>query len=242
MVVGRKGNVNFTNPTDFVRVIYQNQTESDKKGLGLLVPSCTVPSLLRVTMLHTAGRVGGELQLLVVGVRATLVEETWTWRCTSLFCPDHQSFLLRTEVEWVELPEVWADQNTSRWLIISISYSYFHNLSGFGCARQHCPAKETDAGAIFFIRCQEIFLPSKRLRCLKNQSRPLIPTAAGDRVGDPGAAHHSIGPLLFLAFNLICLNLKLENVHFSNFVCTSCDLFSRKYPLCIAPTDPGNVR
>ena len=128
MVVGRRGNVNFTNPTDFVRVIYQNQTESDKKDL--LVPSCTVPSLLRVTMLHTAGRVGGELQLLLVGVRATLVEETWTWRCTSLFCPDHQSFLLRTEVEWVELPEVWADQNTSRLLIIiSISYSYFHNLS-----------------------------------------------------------------------------------------------------------------
>ena len=127
MVVGRRGNVNFTNPTDFVRVIYQNQTESDKKGL--LVPSCSVPSLLRVTMLHTAGRVGGELQLLVVGVRAALVEETWTWRCTSLLCPDHQSFLLRTEIEWVEVPEVWADQNTSRWLIISISYSYFHNLS-----------------------------------------------------------------------------------------------------------------
>ena len=77
---------------------------------------------------------------------------------------------------------------------------------------------------------------------LKNQSQPLIPTAAGDRVGDPGAAHHSIGPLLFLAFNLICLNLKLKNVHFSNFVCTSRDLFSRKYPLCIAPADPGNVR
>ena len=121
VVVGRRGNVNFTNPTDFVRVIYQNQTESDKKELDLLVPSCTVPSLLRVTMLHTAGRVGGELQLLVVGVRATVVEETWTWRCTSLLCPDHQSFLLRTEVEWVELPEVWADQNTSRLLIISIS-------------------------------------------------------------------------------------------------------------------------
>ena len=74
------------------------------------------------------------------------------------------------------------------------------------------------------------------------QRSNLIPTAAGDRVGDPGAAHHSIGPLLFLAFNLICLNLKLENVHFSSSVCTSCDLFSRKYPLCIAPTDPGNVR
>ena len=241
MVVGRRGNVNFTNPTDFVRVIYQNQTESDKKELDLLVPSCTVPSLLRVTMLHTAGRVGGELQLLVVGVRATLVEETWTWRCTSLLCPDHQSFLLRTEVEWVELPEVWADQNTSRWLIISISYSYFHNLSVRFWLRQAALSCEGDRCWRHLLHPLPGNLPPEQTAQVPQKSN-LIPTAAGDRVGDPGAAHHSIGPLLFLAFNLICLKLKLENVHFSIFVCTSCDLFSRKYPLCIAPTDPGNVR
>ena len=116
-VIGRRGNVNFTNPTDFVRVIQQNKTDQrSKTEMGLLLPSCKVPSLLRVTVMHTAGRVArrGEQELLVVGVKATLAEETWTWRCTSLFCPKTQTFLLRTEVEWVEVPEVWADKNTSR--------------------------------------------------------------------------------------------------------------------------------
>ena len=116
-VIGRRGNVNFTNPRDFVRVIQQNKTnQSGKTEIGMLLPSCKVPSLLRVTVMHTAGRVArrGEQELLVVGVKATLAEETWTWRCTSLFCPKTQTFLLRTEVEWVEVPEVWADKNTSR--------------------------------------------------------------------------------------------------------------------------------
>lgn len=120
VVVGRRGNVNFTNPTDFVRVIHENQTEQEgKTEMGLLLPSCKVASLLRLTVLHTSGRVArrGEQELLVVGVKATLAEETWTWRCTSTFCPETQTFLLRTEVEWVEVPEVWADKNTSRfWL------------------------------------------------------------------------------------------------------------------------------
>ena len=180
MVVGRKGNVNFTNPTDFVRVIYQNQTESDKKGLGLLVPSCTVPSLLRVTMLHTAGRVGGELQLLVVGVRATLVEETWTWRCTSLFCPDHQSFLLRTEVEWVELPEVWADQNTSRLLIIiSISYSYFHNLSIRFWLRQAALSCEGDRCWRHLLHPLPGNLPPEQTAQVPQKSKPASKIKAG---------------------------------------------------------------
>jgi len=119
MLVGRRANVNFTNPADFVRLIQQNQTDAAENGLSLLTPSCKVPSLLRVTVLHTAGRIErqGEQEVLVVGVRATLADETWTWRCTSLSCPKTQSFLLRTQVEWVEVPEVWADKNTSRfWL------------------------------------------------------------------------------------------------------------------------------
>ena len=117
VVVGRRGNVNFTNPTDFVQVIHENQTDQGgKTEMGLLLPSCKVASLLRLTVLHTSGRVArrGEQELLVVGVKATLAEETWTWRCTSIFCPETQTFLLRTEVEWVEVPEVWADKNTSR--------------------------------------------------------------------------------------------------------------------------------
>ena len=118
MLVGRRANVNFTNPADFVRLIQQNLTDAAENGLSLLTPSCKVPSLLRVTMLHTAGRIErqGEQEVLVVGVRATLADETWTWRCTSLSCPKTQSFLLRTQVEWVEVPEVWSDKNTSRWL------------------------------------------------------------------------------------------------------------------------------
>ena len=117
VLVGRRGNVNFTNPSDFVRVIQQNKTDQrSKTEMGMLLPSCKVPSLIRMTVLHTAGRVArqGEQELLVVGVKATLAEETWTWRCTSLICPKNQTFLLRTEVEWVEVPEVWADKNTSR--------------------------------------------------------------------------------------------------------------------------------
>ena len=114
--MGRRGNANFTNLADFVRLIHQNITEKAEIELKALLPSCSVPSLLRITVLHTAGREArqGELGLLVVGVRATMVEETWTWSCTSLHCPERQSFLLRSEVEWVEVPEVWADKNTSR--------------------------------------------------------------------------------------------------------------------------------
>ena len=85
MLVARRGNANFTNPADFVRLIQQNKSDTAENGLaGLLTPSCKVPSLLRVTVLHTAGRIGreGEQEVLVVGVRATLAEETWTWRCS----------------------------------------------------------------------------------------------------------------------------------------------------------------
>ena len=125
LVVGRRGNANFTNLADFVRLIHKNLTERAEIELKALLPSCSVPSLLRITVLHTAGREArqGELGLLVVGVRATMVEETWTWSCTSLHCPERQSFLLRSEVEWVEVPEVWADKNTSRCKIISFCTS-----------------------------------------------------------------------------------------------------------------------
>ena len=125
LVLGRRGNANYTNPADFVRLIHQNLTEKADIELKALLPSCSVPSLLRITVLHTAGREArqGELGLLVVGVRATMVEETWTWSCTSLHCPERQSFLLRSEVEWVEVPEVWADKNTSRCKIISFCTS-----------------------------------------------------------------------------------------------------------------------
>ena len=103
VVVGRRGNVNFTNPADFVRLIQIHQNKSDTGGEnGLLFPSCKVPSLLRLTVLHTAGRMErhGEQELLVVGVKATLTEETWTWRCTSISCPKTQSFLLQTQVNF----------------------------------------------------------------------------------------------------------------------------------------------
>ena len=131
VVVGRRGNVNFTNPADFVRVIQQNKTDTGKDELGFLSPSCKVPSLLRVTVLHTSGRTGreDEQELLVIGVRATLAEETWTWRCTLISCPNTQSFLLRTQVEWVEVPEVWADKNTSRCLI---KYNFLFLLAPIG--------------------------------------------------------------------------------------------------------------
>ena len=163
LVLGRRGNANYTNLSDFVRLIHQNITEKAEIKLKALLPSCSVPSLLRITVLHTAGREArqGELGLLVVGVRATMVEETWTWSCTSLHCPERQSFLLRSEVEWVEVPEVWADKNTSRWslctskdpfvpqkILISLWSSCYMCASGSGCDKQLCPVKEIFAGGI----------------------------------------------------------------------------------------------
>ena len=171
--MGRRGNANYTNLADFVRLIHQNLTEKAEIELKALLPSCSVPSLLRITVLHTADREArqGELGLLVVGVRATMVEETWTWSCTSLHCPEKQSFLLRSEVEWVEVPEVWADKNTSRCNTRSFCTSKDPHLavilvlymcaSGSGCDRQLCPVKEIFAGGISFGPCQATFHQSR---------------------------------------------------------------------------------
>ena len=65
LVVGRRGNANYTNLADFVRLIHQNLTEKAEIELKALLPSCGVPSLLRITVLHTAGREArqGELGL-----------------------------------------------------------------------------------------------------------------------------------------------------------------------------------
>jgi hypothetical protein len=112
--VGRGGAANGSLAGDWVGVLH-GEDGPPGPGPGRPEVSCLVPSLQRVTVLHTADPVLG---LRVVAVRAALHWEAWARPCTSLSCPALSSFQLRTQVAWIEVPAVWHLQNTSRCLSV----------------------------------------------------------------------------------------------------------------------------
>ena len=56
------------------------------------------------------------------GLKVSTVSEKWYWKCKtkvrgSKNCDEAQKFLLATELEFLEIPNVWHHQNTTRfWL------------------------------------------------------------------------------------------------------------------------------
>ena len=117
----RGGDHNFTSgaPADnFVSIIRQNVT-GPPPGEG---EGCAVPARLRLTVLVVRLEVGGRQVLKLNGLRVTPIYQRWIWRCRisrrgPRKCSKVQHFPLSTEVEFLEIPNIWHQQNTTRfWL------------------------------------------------------------------------------------------------------------------------------
>ena len=116
--VARGGDLNFTGPPEsFLSVLRENVTGPGGDGEG-----CAVPARLRLTMLVVRLEVGGRQILRLNGVRVTPIYHRWTWRCRVARrgpgkCSGVQHFPLSSEVEFLEIPNIWHQQNTTRfWL------------------------------------------------------------------------------------------------------------------------------
>ena len=117
--VARGGDHNFTGaPADnFVSIIRQNVTGPGGEGEG-----CAVPAKVRLTVLVVRLEVGGREVLRLNGLRVTPIYQRWIWRCRisrrgPRKCSKVQHFPLSTEVEFLEIPNIWHQQNTTRfWL------------------------------------------------------------------------------------------------------------------------------
>ena len=140
----RGGDHNFTSGTladNFVSIIRQNVTAPPSgKGEG-----CAVPAKLRLTVLVVRLEAGGREILRLNGVRVTPIYQRWTWRCRIARrgpreCSKVQHFQLSTELEFLEIPNIWHQQNTTRFWLKQVRWKldspnreninkYFH--SGF---------------------------------------------------------------------------------------------------------------
>ena len=139
--VARGGNLNFTGAlANFVSVLRENVTEPPGEGEG-----CAVPAKLRLTVLVVRLEAGGREILRLNGVRVTPIYQRWTWRCRIARrgpreCSKVQHFQLSTELEFLEIPNIWHQQNTTRFWLKQVRWKldspnreninkYFH--SGF---------------------------------------------------------------------------------------------------------------
>jgi len=117
-LVAKHGSLNFTNPTSFIPVIYENATLDELQRTKSPLTSCQVPSSARITILYTLSAGISTVN----GVRVRPQYEEWSWTCKMSIrgkksCQKIQRFQLRTEVEFVEIPVIWHHQNTTRfWL------------------------------------------------------------------------------------------------------------------------------
>ena len=117
--VVRGGDYNFTEPPDnFVSIIYENVTVPELREDELT--GCLVPATLRVTVLVVRVEYKGHLTDRINGVRVSPVYKHWTWKCQIDklgSCREVQKFMLSTEVEFLEIPNIWHHENTTRfWL------------------------------------------------------------------------------------------------------------------------------
>ena len=128
--VARLGNLDTTDPGNFVPVLQEEEEEEEEAGPGQegdseSGPGCVVQAGLRVTVLTVAvpaedGR--AEPIQKINGLKVVPVYEKWLWRCKSKIkgsrkCDGFRDFMLWTEVEFLEIPNMWHHQNTSRfWL------------------------------------------------------------------------------------------------------------------------------
>ena len=125
--VARGGDHNFTGaPADnFVSIIRQNVTGPGGEGEG-----CAVPAKLRLTVLVVRLEVGGRQVLRLNGLRVTPIYQRWIWRCRisrrgPRKCSKVQHFPLSTEVEFLEIPNIWHQQNTTRFWLQQVRWKIF---------------------------------------------------------------------------------------------------------------------
>ena len=116
--VGKYGNLNFTNPANFIPIIYENITLKNLSKTISPLTTCRVPSSVRVTVLYTQSASINTIN----GIKVSSQLEDWIWKCKMNIrgqksCKKIQKFQVRTEVEFLEIPVVWHHQNTTRfWL------------------------------------------------------------------------------------------------------------------------------
>ena len=122
--VARLGNLDTTDPDNFVPVLEEEEEEPGLEG-DSESDGCVVQAGLRITVLTVAvpaedGR--AEPIQKINGLKVVPVYEKWLWRCKSKIkgsrkCDGFRDFMLWTEVEFLEIPNMWHHQNTSRfWL------------------------------------------------------------------------------------------------------------------------------
>ena len=117
--VARGGDHNFTGDSDQVlSIIFENVTEPVLEE----VEGCLVPAKVRLTVLVVRVEYEGRVIQRINGLRVSPVFQHWRWRCKinssgPRECRTVQNFLLSTEVEFLEIPNIWHHENTTRfWL------------------------------------------------------------------------------------------------------------------------------
>ena len=128
----RGGDRNFTGATadNFVSIIRQNVTGPGREREG---EGCAVPAKLRLTVLMVRLEVAGRQIWRLNGVRVTPVYQHWTWRCRisrrgPRKCSKVQHFSLSTEVEFLEIPNIWHQQNTTRFWLQQVGWNILFKL------------------------------------------------------------------------------------------------------------------
>ena len=129
----------FADPDGFVRVVRDelrpNRTTAagDGNSTKSFWPeeACDVPARVRTTFLYTdSGGVRGGRVNLINGVRVRLLFERWRWICPRVNsmkragCSARQRFPIRSEVEFVEIPAVWHNQNTTKFWLIQVTQQH----------------------------------------------------------------------------------------------------------------------
>ena len=136
VAVSKYGTDNFTDPNNFVRIVRDelklNLTGSNNNltetWLEKVEEVCGVPARMRTTFLYTdSGNIQGRQVNLINGVRVRLIYENWRWICPRINgrkragCSNRQRFPIRSEVEFVEVPAVWHNQNTTKFWLIQVT-------------------------------------------------------------------------------------------------------------------------
>ena len=123
--VARVGNLDTTDPANFVPVLQEEEEEEPGVEGDSESDGCVVQAGLRITVLTVAvpaEDARAEPIQKINGLKVVPVYEKWLWRCKSKIkgsrkCDGFRDFMLWTEVEFLDIPNMWHHQNTSRfWL------------------------------------------------------------------------------------------------------------------------------
>ena len=178
--VAKTGDLNFTRaPDDFVPVIFENSTKKSQMATETpFLSACSVPAKIKLTFLtitidgkyfiacyatkHSSFVAEGAAVRKINGLKITPVYQSWVWRCkTNLFNGDCdksdslQSFFLSTQVEFLEIPNIWHHQNTSRFWLKQVNMIFLHTKISTMFSRILFGARETSVGRIYCLRLKD---------------------------------------------------------------------------------------